>query len=204
MRTQGAILILSGPSGAGKSSLYKILAQEFPNHYFSISSTTRKRREDEIDGVHYHFLSKEKFQEGISRGDFLEWAQVHGNYYGTSKELVLRALQKDKLVVFDIDVQGQSNLKKIFPNHITSVFITTPNQSILQERLGSRGSDGDSVIQERLENALEEVKSLQNYDYLIINDDLEDSAKKLLCIAKTAFCKASLYPLESFLQNWKK
>ncbi|TLD83538.1 guanylate kinase [Helicobacter sp. MIT 11-5569] len=204
MKLKGAILILSGPSGAGKSSLYKQLAQAFPNHYFSISSTTRQKREGEIHGVHYNFISKESFEEGIAKGEFLEWAKVHDNYYGTSKAQVIKALEEDKLVVFDIDVQGQANLKKAFPRHTTSVFVTTPNKSILQERLGSRGSDGDSVIQKRLENAFDEVRSLENYDYLIINDDLEDSTSKLLCIARSAFCKTSLYEMQSFLQNWEK
>lgn len=204
MKLKGAILILSGPSGAGKSSLYKRLAQEFPNHYFSVSSTTRQKREGEIHGVHYNFISKEDFESGINRGEFLEWAKVHGNYYGTSKAQVIKALKEDKLVVFDIDVQGQINLKQAFPRHTTSVFITTPNKNILQERLGGRGSDIDSVIQKRLENALDEVRSLENYDYLIINEKLEEATSKLLCIAKSAFCKVSLYEMESFLQNWEK
>ncbi|MBX7491384.1 guanylate kinase [Helicobacter turcicus] len=204
MKLKGAILILSGPSGAGKSSLYKRLAQEFPDHYFSISSTTRQKREGEIDGVHYNFISKEDFEAGVNKGEFLEWAKVHDNYYGTSKAQVINALEEDKLVVFDIDVQGQANLKQTFPRHTTSVFITTPNRNILQERLGGRGSDMNNVIQKRLENALDEVRSLANYDYLIINENLEEAASKLLCIARSAFCKVSLYEMESFLQNWKK
>ncbi|WP_297811615.1 guanylate kinase [uncultured Helicobacter sp.] len=204
MKYKGAILILSGPSGAGKSSLYKILAQEFPNHYFSISSTTRKKREGETEGVHYHFISKEAFESGIQKGEFLEWAKVHQNYYGTSKEQVLQALEEDKLVIFDIDVQGQANLKRNFPYHTTSIFITTPNKSILKERLSGRGSDTQEVIQERLNNALEEVRNLPSFDYLIINESLEDSAKQLICIARSAFCKASLYQMQPFLQNWEK
>lgn len=204
MKHKGAILILSGPSGAGKSSLYKILAQEFPNHYFSISSTTRAKREGEIEGVHYHFIDKKTFESGIQKGEFLEWAEVYGNYYGTSKNQVLKALQQDKLVIFDIDVQGQANLKKSFPNHTTSIFITTPNRSILEQRLKGRKSDSVEAIQKRLENALDEVKKLPSFDYLILNEDLEDSAKKLICIARSAFCKASLYDIEPFLQSWGK
>ena len=204
MKLKGAILILSGPSGAGKSSLYKRLAQEFPNHYFSISSTTRQKREGQIHGVHYNFISKDAFEIGINQGDFLEWAKVHNHYYGTSKAQVIQALEQDKLVIFDIDVQGQANLKKAFPRHTTSVFITTKTKSILKDRLGGRRSDEDSVIQKRLENALDEVKNLPNYDYLIINENLEEATNKLLCIARSAFCKASLYELESFLQNWEK
>lgn len=204
MKHKGAILILSGPSGAGKSSLYKILAQEFPNHYFSISSTTREKRKGEIEGVHYHFITKESFEKGIQEDKFLEWAQVHNNYYGTSKEQVLKALKEDKLVIFDIDVQGQANIKKAFPSQTTSIFITTPNKSTLKERLNGRGSDDNATIEKRLENALDEVKNLPNFDYLIINENLEDSAKELICIAKSAFCKASLYKMQPFLQNWEK
>lgn len=204
MKRKGAILILSGPSGAGKSSLYKVLAKEFPNHYFSISSTTRPKRESEIEGVHYHFIDKKSFENGIQKGEFLEWAEVHGNYYGTSKQQVLKALEEDKLVIFDIDVQGQANLKQSFPYHTTSVFITTPNKGVLKERLKGRGSESAEVIQRRLENACDEVKNLPNFDYLIINEDLEDSAKKLICIVRSAFCKASLYQIQPFLQNWEK
>ena len=204
VKHKGIILILSGPSGAGKSSLYRLIAQEFPKHYFSISSTTRPKRENEIDGVHYHFISKEEFENGIRDGDFLEWAEVHGNYYGTSKSQVLKALSQDKLVIFDVDIQGQINLKRIFPDHTTSVFITTLNQKILRERLCKRGSDEQKVIDDRLKNALEEIKNLHAFDYLIVNDVLEDCAKKLICIVKSAFCKASLYRLDTLLQQWKE
>lgn len=204
MKLKGAILILSGPSGAGKSSLYKKLAQAFPNHHFSISSTTRQKREGELQGVHYHFISKVAFEEGIAKGEFLEWAKVHNHYYGTSRKQVLEALEEDKLVIFDVDVQGQILLKQAFPLHTTSVFITTPTKSILKERLDRRGSDGDSVIQVRLDNALDEVKNLPHYDYLLINESLEEATNQLICIARSAFCKTSLYALESFLRNWEQ
>ena len=204
IKLKGAIIILSGPSGAGKSSLYKVLAQEFPNHYFSISSTTREKREDEKEGVHYHFITKDEFQRNIQEGNFLEWAEVHGNYYGTSKKSVLEALQKNQLVIFDIDVQGQENIKKAFPHHTTSVFVTTLNKSILQDRLNQRGSNENEDMNKRLKNASSEIKKLGEFDYLIINQDFEESAQKLVCIAKTAFCKASLYPLELLVQKWEK
>lgn len=202
-RLKGAILVLSGPSGAGKSSLYKILAQEFPHHYFSISSTTRPMREGEKDGVHYHFLSLEDFITQRDRGEFLEWAQVHGNFYGTSKTQVLNALKDDKLVIFDIDVQGQKNIKNAFPNQTTSVFVTTPNKKTLQMRLESRGSDTQAMIQERLSNATQEIQNLQSFDYLIINHNLEESAKQLVCIAKSVYLKSSLFCLDSLLEQWE-
>lgn len=204
MKIKGAILVLSGPSGAGKSSLYKILAKEFPKHYFSVSSTTRAMREGEINGVHYNFITQKAFEEGIQRGEFLEWAKVHNYYYGTSKIPVLEALDTDKLVIFDIDVQGQAILKKSFAHYMTSVFITTPNKNSLQERLNMRGSDTQEIIQKRLENAVCEMESLQNYDYFLMNDDLEDCAKQLVCIAKSAFCKTGLYNTKLLLEKWKK
>ncbi|WP_104721834.1 guanylate kinase [Helicobacter mesocricetorum] len=201
---KGAILVLSGPSGAGKSSLCQILAREFPKHYFSISSTTRPKRENEIDGVHYHFVSKDKFEQGIKEDSFLEWAQVHGSYYGTMKSQIIEALYEDKLIILDVDIQGQMNIKRAFPNHTTSVFITTLSQKILKERLSKRGSDNIKVIEERLKNATKEIESLYAFDYLIINDDLEECSKKLICIVKSAFCKASLYHLDSLLQKWQE
>ncbi len=204
VKLKGAILILSGPSGAGKSSLYRALSEEFPEHYFSISSTTRERREGEREGVHYHFISKEEFQKGIQEDIFLEWALVHGNYYGTAKTPILEALGQGRLVIFDVDVQGQEKIKKAFPDHTTSVFVTTSKRSVLQERLGGRGSDKNEIIKKRLENAINEVKRFDMFDYLIINENLEESAKTLICIAKVAFCKASLYPVDSFVQKWEK
>ena len=203
MKHNGAILILSGPSGAGKSSLYKALAEEFPNHYFSVSSTTREKRQGEIDNVHYHFISEEEFTNGIRNGEFLEWAKVHGNYYGTSSKQIINALADNKLVIFDVDVQGQKSLKQIFPNHTTSVFITTPNKTTLKMRLESRGSNTKEDIERRLDDALAEVESIANFDYLVVNDDLERAAKELVGIAIGAFCKTSLYQIEPFLQNWE-
>ena len=203
-KLKGAILILSGPSGAGKSSLYKILAKEFSNHYFSISSTTRAKREGEIEGVHYHFISEEEFFRQRDNGEFLEWAEVHGNFYGTSKKQVEDALKSNKIVIFDIDVQGQVNLKKAFPRHTTSVFITTHSKQILEQRLCTRSSDSKEIIQERLKNACDEMRAIEKYDYFLINDDLESCAKNLICIANMAFLKTSLFDIDSLIIQWNK
>lgn len=199
---QGAILVLSGPSGSGKSSLCKHLFEVVPACYFSISTTTRPMREGEVDGKHYHFVTKEAFESGIQDDLFLEWAEVHGNYYGTSKASVEEALQQDRLVVFDIDVQGHANVKKQFPALTTSVFITTPNRTILRERLENRGSDSQEVIEGRLERAHDEMEHIGEYDYLLINDDLEDSQKKLVTIAKSALLKSTLIPVSAVVEHW--
>lgn len=203
-KQKGVILILSGPSGAGKSSLYTALKESFPNHYFSISSTTRDMRDGEVCGIHYNFVTKEQFQKDIELGNFLEWAEVHGNYYGTSKAPILNALEQGKLVIFDIDVQGQVNVKKSFPNHTTSVFVTTKDSKILEDRLISRGDMDSEAIKKRLKNARCELDNISNFDYLLINDDFNTTASELICIVKSAFHKVSLYNLESFNKSWSK
>lgn len=143
----GQILILSGPSGSGKSTLLSKLMKEFDGIYFSISSTTRSIREGEIAGVSYHYISEDEFKRGIDEGKFLEWAQVHKNYYGTSLEPVEAALKAGKIVIFDIDVQGFHLAQKKYGEIITSVFVTTKNRDELKKRLKLRGTDSDEVIE---------------------------------------------------------
>ena len=172
---RGKILLISGPSGSGKSTLIKRLIAEFGDElYFSISSTTREMRAGETDGVNYHFISESEFRAGIDRGDFLEWANVHGKFYGTSLKAVTSELERGKTVLFDIDVQGYEIVRgKVPRSELASVFITTPSLSELRVRLQARGSNADTDIALRLQNAQEEMKRLGEYDYLIINDRLE-------------------------------
>jgi len=199
---QGAILVVSGPSGAGKSSLIEEMLKTVEKVYFSVSTTTRKKREGEIEGVDYHFISKEQFEKEIKEGEFLEWALVHGNYYGTSLKPVKKALDEGKLVIFDIDVQGHKIVKEKFANLLTSVFITTPSKKILKERLLKRGTDSKEIIEKRLQNALKEMEEIKNYDFLIVNDDFQDSLEKLISISKVARIKTSLLNLDTFIKNW--
>lgn len=200
----GAILVISGPSGSGKSSLCKVLLKEFKNAFFSVSTTTRPMREGEEEGVHYHFVNTEEFRKEIDNGDFLEWAEVHGNYYGTSKKKVTAALKKGKLVLFDIDVKGFENIKKAYPEITTSVFVTTPSQKILKERLESRGSDSDESVHRRILHAVNEMSRLHEYEYLIINEDLDKSAKDMVGIARSALCKSGITNHEKFIKEWTK
>lgn len=202
-RKNGAILVLSGPSGSGKSSLCKALFRNFSNAYFSVSTTTRAMREGEVDGVHYHFVSEREFLCGIESNFFLEWAEVHGNYYGTSKENVENAIAAGKLVIFDIDIQGHGNIKACYPSITTSVFITTPTQQILKDRLNARGTDDADTIQRRVIHAHNEMKHIREFDYLIINEDLEESERKLLSIACAAQSKSILYPVDEFIACWR-
>ncbi|XPV67894.1 MAG: guanylate kinase [Halarcobacter sp.] len=202
MEKKGAILILSGPSGCGKSTLLKKVYESIDNYYFSISTTTREPRVGEQDGVDYFFVKKEDFEEDIKNGHFLEYADVHGNYYGTSLKPIKKAVSEGKLVVFDIDVQGHDIVRKKLNDIVTSVFITTPSLEILEQRLTSRKTDSKEVIEKRISNAKYEIKSFQKYDYLIINDDLETASKELLSIANITRKKTKLFDKEQTIKEW--
>ncbi|WP_345976600.1 guanylate kinase [Sulfurimonas sp. HSL3-7] len=199
----GAILVLSGPSGAGKSSLIKKIEDEIGAFYFSISTTTRPMREGEIDGVHYHFVSKEQFESDIEKENFLEYAVVHGNYYGTSIKPVKKALKEGKLVLFDIDVQGHDAVQKRLADITTSVFVTTPTLRELEHRLTARGTDAQEIIDKRIEMAKREVQRICEYDYLVINDDLDEAAKVLVNIAKAARMKIPSIAINEFILEWE-
>ncbi len=204
MKKKGSILLLSGPSGAGKSSLVAELEKEIEDIYFSVSVTTRKKRDGEKEGVDYHFVTQEEFEKDIKEGFFLEWAKVHGNYYGTSLKHTMEAVDKGKLVIFDIDVQGFLQAKKKIPNLITSVFITTPTLSELKNRLKKRATDKDEVIKQRVENAKNELKLSREYDYFIVNDDFVKAKKELLSIVNSLNVKTSNIDLDNFIKEWEK
>ena len=199
---KGAILILSGPSGCGKSTLLNEVYKDINDYYFSISTTTRDPREGETHGVEYFFTTKEEFEKDIENGDFLEYANVHGNYYGTSLKPVKAALAEGKLVIFDIDVQGHELVRKQLNDDVTSVFITTPNLSELENRLNSRATDAQDVIEKRIKNAKGEIEHFRTYDYLIINDNLEEASKQLVSIANIARVKAQLFDKEKIVSTW--
>ncbi len=199
---KGAILIISGPSGCGKSTLLKEVYKNINNYYFSISTTTRSPRVGEKNGVDYFFTTKEEFEKDIDNGDFLEYAKVHDNYYGTSLKPIKKALKEEKLVIFDIDVQGHEIVRNKLNSIVTSVFITTPSLKILEDRLSSRNTDNSDIIKKRLMNAKNEVDYFQDYDYLIINDNLEVAAKELVCIANITRIKTKLFEKEEIVSNW--
>lgn len=199
---KGAILILSGPSGCGKSTLLKEVYKDIADYYFSISTTTRDPRVGEKDGVDYFFVTKEEFEKDIENGDFLEYAKVHDNYYGTSLKPIKKALEDEKLVIFDIDVQGHEIVRKKLDSIVTSVFITTPSLKVLESRLNSRNTDSKEIIEKRIKNAKGEVEYFQKYDYLIINDNLEIAAKQLVCIANIARIKSKLFDKSKIISTW--
>ena len=199
---KGAILILSGPSGCGKSTLLKEVYKDITDYYFSISTTTRAPRVGEENGVDYFFVTKEEFEKDIENGDFLEYAKVHDNYYGTSLKPINKALDEGKLVIFDIDVQGHEIVRKKLDSIVTSVFITTPSLEILETRLNSRNTDSKDIIEKRIKNAKGEVEYFQEYDYIIINDNLEIASKQLVSIANIARIKTKLFDKDSIISNW--
>ncbi|WP_121628302.1 guanylate kinase [Poseidonibacter antarcticus] len=199
---KGAILILSGPSGCGKSTLLKEVYKQIDDYYFSISTTTRQPRVGEVNGVDYFFVSKEDFEKDIEKDNFLEYALVHGNYYGTSLTPIKKALEEKKLVIFDIDVQGHELVRNKLDSIVTSVFITTPSLKVLEDRLHSRNTDNKTVIENRIKNAKVEVEHFRNYDYLIINDDLEEASKQLVSIANIIRIKTKLFDKNSIVSSW--
>jgi len=197
-----AILVLSGPSGAGKSTIIDAASDEIGEYYFSVSTTTREPREGEVDGVDYNFVSKEEFEADIKAGNFLEYAKVHDNYYGTSLKPVKKALKEGKLVIFDIDVQGHRLVREAMGDMVVSAFITPPTLQELQKRLTSRGSDNIDVINKRLQNAKEEIKAIAEFDYVIINDNIEDAKKAFVAIANSARYKMSNKESKELIDRW--
>lgn len=200
----GKIILISGPSGSGKSTLINRLIGEEKDIYFSISSTTRAIRDGEKHGVNYYFISEDEFKKGIEDGEFLEWALVHGNYYGTSLKPVLQALDDGKFVVFDIDVQGFDIARQKFGDKIVSIFITTKDEQELENRLLQRATNTKDDIKFRLKNAKDEMKRIGDYDYLIINDDLESAFNSLKSIFKSINNKIKFTNFENFINNWNK
>jgi guanylate kinase len=175
---------MSAASGAGKTTLKDLVIKDFPDIKYSISATTRKPREGEIDGVHYFFKTKEEFEQMIKDDALVEYNLVHGNYYGTPKSFVEKTLAEGNRVLFDLDVFGKVNFDKVYPD-ATGIFILPPSDEELERRLRGRGTDSEEVIQLRLANAKKEIefaKTKGKYEYTIINDDLQKAADELRAI----------------------
>ncbi len=170
---RGLMFVLSSPSGAGKTTLTRLLVQKEDNIELSISVTTRKRRPSEVDGVHYHFLTREAFEKMRDAGELLEWAEVHGNYYGTPAKPVEKALAKGRDVLFDIDYQGTRQLYKKAASDVVSIFILPPSIAEMKKRIRRRATEDEMTIKKRLETAKHELKRWGEYDYVVINDDLD-------------------------------
>ena len=177
------VFIISAPSGSGKSTLVKHLLHDVKGLMFSISHTTRQPRGAEKDGEAYHFIRREEFETRLAAGEFLEWAQVFGNYYGTHRGVLDEACRRGLDLVLDIDVQGARQLKEKIPEAVT-VFILAPSRQELEHRLRTRSEDPDEVITRRLKDAAEEIRNYKIYDYVLINRDLEEAEATLSAIVR--------------------
>ena len=166
-------ITISAPSGSGKTTLCKALQLVEPEIEWSISYTTRERRSIEENGVDYFFISEEEFEDLIVQGHFVEWQNVHGFYYGTSVSNLENAIKNDKIMLIEMDVKGSMSIKKLFPEQTYSIFIMPPSISQLRERLRSRGTDSEKRINIRLKRFQEEMKFRKNFDYVMINEDLD-------------------------------
>ncbi|WP_439527438.1 guanylate kinase [Pannonibacter sp.] len=181
---RGLMLVLSSPSGAGKSTIARLLLEREDNLELSISVTTRPRRSSEIDGVHYHFISRERFEQMRDRGELLEWAEVHGNYYATPRDPVEMALGEGRDVLFDIDIQGTFQLYERMREDVVSVFILPPSIAEMKSRLHRRAEDTEDVILRRLKTAVGEMRHWSEYDYVVVNEDLARAYEAVRAILK--------------------
>jgi guanylate kinase len=177
------VFIISAPSGSGKSTLVSRLMAHAPGLMFSISYTTRKPRGAEVDGQNYHFIARADFEKMIANGEFLEWAEVFGNYYGTHRGVLEEARARGVDLVLDIDVQGARQLQCSIPEAVT-IFILPPSRAILEHRLRARGEDREDVIQRRLHDAAGEIGNYRVYNYVVINRDLNESDSLLCAIVR--------------------
>lgn len=178
-----SVFIISAPSGSGKSTLVHRLLKTVPGLTFSISYTTRPPRPSETNGVDYIFIARAEFEARLAHGEFLEFAEVFGNYYGTNRSTFEQAVHEGKDLVLDIDVQGARQLKVAIPEAI-SIFVLPPSRAVLEQRLRARSQDTEEVIQRRLKGAAEEVRNYKQYDYVLINRELEESAARLTSIVR--------------------
>ncbi|AXV14890.1 guanylate kinase [Neorhizobium sp. SOG26] len=181
---RGLMLVLSSPSGAGKSTIARNLLETDPSLEISVSVTTRQRRPSEIAGKHYHFITTAQFERMRAADELLEWAEVHGNFYGTPREPVEQAMSQGRDMLFDIDWQGARQLQEKMKADVVSIFVLPPTMTELQSRLHRRAEDSEEVIRTRLLNSRAEIEHWREYDYAIVNDDLDEAFRNVHCIVK--------------------
>ena len=190
MKKQGTLVVVSGFAGTGKGTVMKELLGRYDSYALSISATTRNPRPGEVDGREYFFKTKEEFEQMIERDEFVEHACYVGNYYGTPKKYVQEQLTAGKDVILEIEIQGALNIKSQFPDALL-LFIAPPSADVLKERLVGRGTETEEVIEQRLARALEESKGIENYDYLVVNDDLDECVENVHQMIQSAGWKMS-------------
>ncbi len=176
--SQGKLIVLTGPSGVGKGTLMRSLLQRHPELYYSVSATTRPPRPGEIDGKHYHFITRSKFEKLVASGEFLEWAEFAGNYYGTPRQAVLNQINSGKSVVLEIELEGARQIRSSFAEAF-SIFILPPSINELEKRIRGRGQDPEDAIARRLRRAQDEINAAEEFDIQIVNDDFEAALRSI-------------------------
>lgn len=201
MKHKGILIVVSGFSGAGKGTLMKQIVRSYENYALSISMTTRKPRPGEEEGREYFFVSREVFEDKISKDGLIEYAIYCDNYYGTPREYVERQLERGKDVILEIEIQGALKVKKKFPTALL-LFVMPPNVAELKKRLEGRGTESQEVINKRLKRACEEAEGIEEYDYIVINDELEECVKEMHSLIQAAHYA----PIrnEEFIEKMKK
>jgi len=188
MSDRGVLFVVSGPSGAGKGTICKALIERRSDVFLSVSATTRKPRENEIDGIHYHYLSEDDFRQRIADGDMLEHAVFCGNYYGTPKQKVDEMLDAGKNVILEIEVQGAMKVRSKYPEGVF-IFVLPPSMQELRSRIKGRGTESDEVIAERLNTAAWECSHIEKYNYILLNDSLEDAVGQFEAVILAEHCR---------------
>ena len=199
MNDKGFPVIISAPSGAGKTSICYEVLRRIDDAEYSVSITTRERREKERDGVDYHFVTPEEFEAMVDRGELAEWAEVHDAHYGTLKAKLSGAVERGKVVILDIDGQGARNLKKSYPDSVL-IFIFPPSPAELADRLAGRGTEGQESMKARLEAAPQEVENVELYDYVVVNENFEDSVQKIVHIIEAE--RSALERMRTFIDRY--
>lgn len=188
MKSKGIVFVVSGPSGAGKGTLCNKLVKEDDTIFLSVSATTRQMRDGEIEGIHYYFYTKDQFLDMVDKGEFIEHAEYCGNYYGTPKKYVNAAIEQGRDVILEIDVQGGAEIRKIIPDGVF-IFVVPPSFQCLRERLTGRGTEDEEKIRSRLCRAKDEFAYIDDYDYILVNDDLDTAVDSFYTILKSEHMK---------------
>ena len=205
LKRRGILFVLSSPSGAGKTSIARYILDQDKNIKLSVSLTTRKKRKNEIAGIDYDFISKDVFETKIKNNFFLEWATVFGNYYGTSREKVQKTLQEGNDVLFDIDWQGTQQLSDNKDFDLVTIFILPPSKTVLEKRLNNRAQDSKIEVIKRMSQASDEISHYMEYNYIVINNNLEESSNQVLSILKAERLKRKrLINLNEFVTFLRK
>ncbi|MCT4606410.1 MAG: guanylate kinase [Marinisporobacter sp.] len=202
MIKEGLLLVISGPSGTGKGTVCKELLKIEKDIKLSISATTREPRNGERNGVNYHFLEKDVFERQIEQGEFLEYAKVYDNYYGTPKKYVIDEIKEGNNVLLEIDIQGALQVKEKYPKGIF-IFILPPSMNELKKRIVGRGTESEEAIQKRFGSALDEINYVKEYDYFVINDEVKEAVKKIRALIRAENCKVS-ENIEEIISKFKE